>query len=430
MVIDSKRYPSDPLNVWIVEVSDFLPVLDAGQRLLRAGMLATALTNAGHHVHWWTSTFNHQRKRQRFDATTCVELNPRLTAHLLWGPGYKRNRSIARLRHNRTVAAGFASKAPAALMIRRPDVVVAHFPTMETTDVAIRFARENGVPTLVDVRDQQPDFIVGATPRPLRPFARIALIPAFGRARRIFKGATGITGVSKSNVDWGLRKAMRKCSPFDACFPLGYPRDVSVEDFDNRVLQGLHILPHQLVVTFVGTFVRTFDFGTVLDAATYLAERGILDIQIVLAGDGDQLSWVRARAAKLPNVALTGWCDQPTVARLLSVSHVGLAPYTRDARITLPNKPIEYMAAGLPLLTSLKGELEKLVADEQIGTNYEPGDSVGLTHALVSFLRNPSERGEMGARARKLFESRFTAETIYADFAAHVAFVASAHTGR
>jgi glycosyltransferase involved in cell wall biosynthesis len=162
----------------------------------------------------------------------------------------------------------------------------------------------------------------------------------------------------------------------------------------------------------------------VLEAAAWFQRRGTTDLRFVLVGDGDQMPELRARAAALPNVSFAGWCDGSTLAAILARSDVGLAPYARGVPITLPNKPIEYMAAGLPLLTSLEGELCELVSHERIGVQYTADDVEGLVSAIELLRREPEMRRAMGERSRRVYEERFTADAVYDRFAAHVCAVA------
>ena len=51
-----------------------------------------------------------------------------------------------------------------------------------------------------------------------------------------------------------------------------------------------------------------------------------------------------------------GWVNKPEIWILMRIAQVGLAPYrsTEDFIISIPNKAIEYMSAGLPVISSLK----------------------------------------------------------------------------
>lgn len=413
-----------PLHVWLVEINDSLPGIDGGQRPYRAGMLAEALLAHGHEVLWWSSTFNHQQKRQRSDKSVTVSPCDRLTIRMIYGPGYSRNRSVARLLHNRAVALAFSAEAHAAMRARRPDVIVAHFPSLEVTHAAVEFGRVHNVPVLVDIRDQYPDAILSTSPRWLRPFLRLACALIARKVGRVFAVAAGITAVSHANLAWALAKAGRRATWTDQWFPLGFPGKHMADTCKGQV-GNFHFRRREFTIVFVGSFVRAYDFDTVLAAAEFLVPERCRDIRFVLVGDGDRMERIRKRVQALPNVVLPGWCDRRMVGRILARADVGLAPYSRGALITLPNKPFEYMAAGVPVLHSLEGELAELVATEQIGLQYRAGDPLHLAAQIQWLKDHPDVLKEMGQRARRLFEARFTAEGIYQGFCRHLEKVAS-----
>ena len=116
-----------------------------------------------------------------------------------------------------------------------------------------------------------------------------------------------------------------------------------------------------------------------------------------------------------------------SVGALLRVSSIGFAPYQRNTLISLPNKPFEYMAAGLPILSSLRGELEELITKEQIGLAYRAGDEESLAQQILWFIEHPEERLAMGVRARRLFERRYDAALVYAKLAQHLEHVLFEH---
>ena len=218
------------MRIWLTELAEQLPT-SPGRRLMRVGMLAERLASAGHDVTWWTSTFDHVAKLQRFseDSTERVAGNYRI--ELLHAPGYASNHSLARVRHHRYSAAAFARRAAGAIA---PDLVYCCIPTLEVTEAALGYATALGIPTVVDVRDLWPDVYLRAVPAVLRALARVLLAGEYRRARRILGSATAIVAVSEGYLQWGLRHAGRARAPGDRVFPHGYP----VERFAPEQLAG------------------------------------------------------------------------------------------------------------------------------------------------------------------------------------------------
>ena len=416
------------MKVWLVEISDFLPKIDENNRLYRAGMLAKALVEAGHDVLWWSSTFNHQLRKQRFDVSTMIDVEKNYRLRLLYGPGYGRSISFGRWRHNRAVAKEFVREISTKPIDEQPDLIYACLPTLEVTEQAVLFGARYGIPVVVDIRDRWPDIFLSPLPRVLHSAVRIILKTEFARVRRIFGKAAAITGVSAKNLEWGLGLAKRKASPQDKWFPLGFPiaknaNQDAVTEIQTSLKFG--IKKDSLILTFVGSFSPTCNLGTVIDVARIFFEASDTRVQFVLVGDGAQASFLRRNSNGLKNVLLTGWCEKPQVEEILLNSSIGLTPYTGRAPQTLPNKPFEYMAAGLPILSSLGGELKATIEQEDIGLQYKASDPIDLKDKIMWFLSHPDETKAMGKRAKTLFEKKYNADVVYPGLVEHLTKIAS-----
>ncbi len=410
------------MHVWIVEIGESIPGIDAGAREWRCGMLSRSLIDRGHSVTWWASTFYHTQKRHRFDASCTVDMTPDLRIRFLHGPGYAQNRSLRRALHHRMLANEFAVEA---LDSQKPDIVFCCLPTLELADRAVQFGNATNVPVIIDIRDLWPDHFLTLVPGWARGLAKAALFTETRRASRLLRDAFGITAISEDFLKWGLQHARREQRECDGVFYMSYPplsptleAQISVRQEDLIKHYGLQ--PSDSLITFVGTFVSSFSLGTVIEAARGFYRSGQRNIRFMLVGSGDAGAYLRSQAAGLDNVIFTGWLDQLSITALLKLSVVGLAPYRDGASMSLPNKPFEYMAAELPLLSSLRGTLEDLIRKEQIGLQYQSEDATSLTEKILWLVEHPEERVAMGKRAGKLFEERFRADIVYSRLATHL----------
>jgi glycosyltransferase involved in cell wall biosynthesis len=146
------------------------------------------------------------------------------------------------------------------------------------------------------------------------------------------------------------------------------------------------------------------------------SEQAVSPFHFVICGDGERAAEWRERAANLPNMSFTGWLAQDDMRAALAGADLGLAAYANQAPQGLPNKIIEYLAAGLPVLSSLKGEAEQLLARESCGVTYEADNATSLHSALLLFA-SPDTRATHARNARRAFETDFQAETVYAALA-------------
>jgi glycosyltransferase involved in cell wall biosynthesis len=235
-------------------------------------------------------------------------------------------------------------------------------------------------------------------------------------------GATGITATSESFLNWGLRNAGRAQRSTDGVFPLGYPPAdpsdrIAVERLAWDLASRFGFSKGEFLVTFVGTFNSSCNFDTVFQAACLLRGEGV---RIVMVGGGDVEAGLRSRAEDLPNVIFTGWLDRLSVRAILSLSAAGLAPYREGASQTLPNKLFEYLNSGIPIVSSLEGEMKEIVGKEGIGINYKAGDASSLAEAIRYLASNRSACLEMGDCAHRLFEREYNYEAVYPRLAIHL----------
>jgi glycosyltransferase involved in cell wall biosynthesis len=412
--------PPRPLHVWLVSIGEPLPIDPGGERQLRMGVIARTLLDRGHEVTWWVSTFDHPYKRHRFEADTNVTVEPRYRLQLLHGSGYRTNVSLRRLLDHWQIARKFrrlAGEEPA------PDLIFATVPTVELASASAAIGRARSIPVVLDVRDLWPDVLLDLLPRPLRGLGRLPLLPLTRQIRQAFRSAYGITAVSPSYLRWGLAHAGRPAGPMDRVIPLGYPvPPASGLDgaADAGTLRALGVDPRKKLVWFIGMFGHYYDLTTVIKAARVLAQRGRKELQFVLSGQGHRETEWRALAAGLPNVVFTGWVTTAQITVLQTAAWAGLAAYAPDAPQSLPNKVFEFMAGGLPVLSSLGQDARELLERHDCGITYRAGDAADLVRAIEGLLENEPRHARMAENSRTAFDRHYSARRVYGEMAAYL----------
>ncbi|MGI9457457.1 MAG: glycosyltransferase, partial [Aeoliella sp.] len=242
--------------------------------------------------------------------------------------------------------------------------------------------------------------------------------------------ANGLTAVSQTYLDWALANAGRSAMSSDRAFPIGFePPAVSPAQINSgmKELRRHGIDPSRPSCFFAGLFERSYDLATVIDAAQILTCTGMGKLQFVLCGDGSRAASWRRRAAALPNVFFPGWVDSITLTAGMSFSSVGLCAYASDATQSLPNKPFEYLASGLAIVSSLGEELANLLEQNQCGVTYQAGNAHSLASQISPLFDNPSRLAELQTSGRALWEKQFRCETIYANFVTYLETITSSH---
>ncbi|MDZ4662449.1 MAG: glycosyltransferase family 4 protein [Pseudomonadota bacterium] len=414
------------MKIWVLEIGEPLP-LEKDVRLHRYGQFTKYLAAKGHDVTWWTSSFSHTPKTHVVESDQDIGLDG-VNIKFLFGSGYKKNVSMARIRHNRRFAKSFYEKTSSC---PKPDLIIAPIPIIEAAERAVRYGKEKGVPVLVDIRDYWPDELVDLAPKVLRPLARVMLSRAFSSMKYVCLNANGIMGVSQSYVDYGLKFAQRSQNLNDLLFPLGYSQKKYT---DPEMLQGriwrkeLNLNMHAFKICFFGTIGRFFDLETVIKAARILEKE--FSVLFILGGDGSNLAKYKKMAAGSKSVLFTGWLNGPQISAIMEISHAGLAPYKHDAKMSLPNKPFEYMAGGLPIISSIQGELKAWLTKFNCGITYRANSVEELCQAIRMLKRQEAVRNMMSKNARNLLEEHFSTEKVYLRALEHIKKVVATFSAR
>jgi glycosyltransferase involved in cell wall biosynthesis len=109
------------------------------------------------------------------------------------------------------------------------------------------------------------------------------------------------------------------------------------------------------------------------------------------------------------SVRFDGWTDRQGVARILSESRAGLVvlkPVLHET-LTLPIKLFEYMAAGVPVISSDFPVWREIVENAGCGLLVDPLDLDAIVAAMRWMIEHPDEAEDMGRRGRRAVEQRY-----------------------
>lgn len=419
-----------PLKIWILQTGEPLHIDGVNVRPMRAMNLSNALVAAGHKVVLWSSAFYHQEKRHRSRSAKRVTVSGHLEIRLIPSRGYRGNISLGRLIDH--VQLAFNLKTMLKRETSLPDAAFIGFPPIETAAVLTRWLSRHGVPSLLDVKDQWPSLFLESVPASLHPLGRAVLSPYFYFARRAMRDATGISSMSNDYLDWVSTVAGRKQTESDGVFPLTSPEGkVSSPQLEEASrwwdAHGV-VNDGRTRICFVGSHSPAFDFNPVKEAAKKALE-GKNDFEFVLCGDGGSSAELRTMMAGLQNVHFPGWIDRPKIEALAERSHAALAPYLNIENFTrnIPNKIVDALSLGLPILSPLQGEVARLINDHGVGLRYGTDSGKDLYECIQVLVKDPKLHLDMSQRARQLYAERFSFDMVYGGLVKHLEKLASSH---
>jgi glycosyltransferase involved in cell wall biosynthesis len=414
------------MRIWLVQTGEEMPIDGPETRLLRTALLANELVARGHDVVYWNATFNHQRKIQRFTKTTMVRQNDQYDCVFLYGHAYKKNVSIARIRSQRENASAFCKYAPT---MPQPDVILCGFPTIELANAVAEFAVENCIPLIMDARDMWPDVIETH----LNTLLKLAAFPilAFWRTRRqaAFAAATSIVGISTSFVAWGAACAKRAVRETDQAFHLAG----NMQAPDLRSMAAARAYWDDIlglaqtakpVLLMAGNLSARVDIMTAVNSVVQAANHGDAPYTLVVCGKGDLESEIKTISEQCVAVVYAGWRSAAEIKALSERAVGGVLAYsnTADLMAGFPNKIGEYLSFGLPIITCLKGETERLLGNEGVIIPYVEGDTASAAAAFQSAV---DAGAEMRKKAQDCFLRYFDSNKIYTAFADHFEHIGS-----
>ncbi|HEU5274871.1 MAG TPA: glycosyltransferase family 4 protein [Xanthobacteraceae bacterium] len=215
------------------------------------------------------------------------------------------------------------------------------------------------------------------------------------------------------------------------------PRSVAlVQNPDDRqLLLGLGIAPERIVLIpgsgvdvarlkplpdpagpltlgFVGRLLDDKGIRVLIAAHRLLRARG-LPVILLIAGTPDpanpaSVSRAEAEAwSREPGISWLGHVDD--IATVWARAHIAVLPSRREG---LPKSLLEAAACGRPMIATDVPGCREVAIPNETGLLVPPDDAAALAQAIERLAQAPDLRARFGAAARRLAETRFSADAI------------------
>jgi glycosyltransferase involved in cell wall biosynthesis len=289
-----------------------------------------------------------------------------------------------------------ASGAAAALVARRPDVVITTSPQFFCAMAGWLVTRLRRVPWIFELRDLWPESIVavGAMKRGrvIRWLERLEIrmyldADAIVSVTEAFRFDLVQRGIAPEKIHVVLNGVdMRRYAP--------QPKDAG--------WLARHDLHGKFVVGYLGTHGMAHALDKVVEAAALLAHRP--DIVFLFAGAGAKRAEVEARVAALGlrNVRLIESQPKSEMPGLWSVHDLALIPLRDQPLFTtvIPSKMFEALGMGVPILMSLpEGEATQLLRTTHAGVTVPPENPAAMAAAIEALADDPARLQAMRVAA-------------------------------
>lgn len=384
---------------------------------MRAAHFARALARAGHEVIVVTGLPNHPSgviDRSVSRETTRWE---GVEVRRAWLYATPKKRAWTRLWNHLSFA---LSAFPAALAVGPVDAVLTTTPPLFIGVTARLVAWLRGAPLVLDCRDDWPQ-------------AALAL----GEMKPGFV----------ANVLAGIANGLYHAAARVICANPGMARSLPGRGVDaNRVLlitngadtdvfRPVAAPPRRAgepaLVLYSGTHGLIHAMDTLMEAVVMLSARP--DLRFLFVGDGvmkPQLE-ARARELQLAHVEFRPSLPAEQLAGLVESADVCVAtmrdhPFCNDV---IPVKVFDYLAAGRPVVASLRGDAAEVVERSGGGVVVPPGDARALADAIAALADAPERGRAMGEAGARYVEEHYSRRALGDRLAATVEAVVRERRG-
>lgn len=289
-----------------------------------------------------------------------------------------------------------------------PDIILASSVHPLTLIAGEQLARRWRIPCICEIRDLWPEaFFYSGAVRRNSLFGKMLM----SGERHIYRRANALIFLKPGDHDYLIENGWDTGHggdiDMDRCFYINndidfdtFRRQASSEAFADSDLDS-----GKRLFVYTGTIRPTNNVDALVDAAMLLKNRN--DIKILVYGSGSELERLnkRAEGAGLTNIAFKGFIEKRKIPYVLSKATATILNYTAGgynwSRGNSSNKLFEYMAAGKPIIQTVKMAYSP-VDELRCGISLDDGSPEGIAAAIESVcLMSQDEYDAMGQRARE-----------------------------
>ena len=381
-----------------------------GMRPMRYMGIADAAVNLNYHVTYFSSTFRHSNKSQRFLETTDLNVKDNYDVVYVKSPSYKKHISIKRLWAHFILAQNLMKVINSKN--EKPEFILVAIPTLSSASSLVKWAKKNNIKIYADVIDPWPDPFYLAFNGWKRFLIKLLVFPLILKRNFILKNLNGLVAISEEYCNWA--KSVNKILPTQAFYP-------SV-DFKNirKIQSQLGIrnnISDEINLVYAGSFGLSYDLPCILKSIETLNNSDGFKhkVKLHLAGAGHFLPLIQKYMKEYSNIEYHGMLNFEELQGLFNQCDAGLIQHNKNATQTVTYKLFDYLSAGLIIINSLNSEMKEIISQNQIGFNHESSDYIGLSNIIKSLVENRKLLEEYKKNAIEFCEKFGNSEENYKD---------------
>ncbi|HTE42652.1 MAG TPA: glycosyltransferase family 4 protein [Steroidobacteraceae bacterium] len=292
------------------------------------------------------------------------------------------------------------------LMAASPDVVIGSSPQIFAAVAGRALSRKAGAKFVFEVRDLWPESLLAVGGRRGMAYYVIDRV-----ANSMYRSADRILVLARGTREYLIAKGVPESKLVQV------PNGVDVAAIRPNELTGeARREEHPITFIYAGAHGPANGLDAVLDAAEILG--GACNARFKLVGDGPAKSALRADAVRrgLVNVEFLDSVSKPELARLLNGADAGLM-LLREAPLfafgVSPNKLFDYMAAALPIVCNVSGEVAAMLAESKAGLQTADTSGAALAASCREMVAmSAARRADIGLSGRSWVEREHSREVL------------------
>lgn len=167
---------------------------------------------------------------------------------------------------------------------------------------------------------------------------------------------------------------------------------VNIEKFQTlaqehiNLYQEFTISENSYIISYSGSFKWWKGINTLLESMILLKEKNIH--LILMGGTENEIKEIKTYTEKngIQNlIHFTGYINHDKMTKILAQSHLAVIPNNKSEeglKYTSPMKLFEYMAVGVPFISSRLPSIKEIIPEEQLSIYFEPENSQDLAQKI------------------------------------------------
>ena len=290
------------------------------------------------------------------------------------------------------------------LIKKMPNIIIASSPQLPAAFFTFLFAKLFRIKFVLEVRDLWPQVLIDSNNN--NNFLIIKTLVFMEKI--LYKYSELIIVLTKGAKKYIKNKGGKNI----ICLPNGPDiNQFKFQDlpFENNMFND----KRKFLILYSGAHGKVNGLMNVLESASLI--KGY-PIEFHFVGDGTEKENLIAASRKMNNIKFFDPVPKYQMPKLiakydailLSLEKINLFKYGVS-----PNKLYDAYAIGRPVISTVEGEINREIADLNLGTTSKPNDPVNLANAIKSlFKKTRNEREEMGKNARKCAEKYYSRDLI------------------